>query len=325
MNRPEQDADTLEREAPVITDQPEEPTSYSQPVSLRTAVILMLVLIAFWGGNWPAMKTGLQHIPPMTFATARMVSAMLTMTVLAIVLGQMRWPARRDWGFLASAGALQMGIYIALLTYGMQFLTAGRSSILAYTMSLWVVPGAIIFLGEKLTRWNGSGFLLSLVGVGVLFNPVTFDWADQNAILGSGLILLGAAISGGVMIHIRGRQWTASPLALAPWQFLSASIILVPLTLMMEPNPQITWNSELLFSVFYSGPLATALGLWLFVEITRALPAITASLGLLAVPVVGVLLSAWILGEQITATNTMGLTLIIGGVALVTIGGIRGR
>ena len=325
MNRPDQDADTLEREIPVVSDQPAASTSYSQPVSVRNAVVLMLVLIAFWGGNWPAMKSGLQHIPPMTFAASRMVSAMLTMTVLAVLLGQMRLPARRDWGFLASAGALQMGVYIALLTYGMQFLEAGRSSILAYTMSLWVVPGAIIFLGEKLTRWNGGGFLLSLIGVAVLFNPVTFDWADQDAILGSGLILLGAAISGGVMIHIRGRQWSASPLALAPWQFLSASIILVPLTLWMEPNPQIIWNGELLFSIFYSGPLATALGLWLFVEITRALPAITASLGLLAVPVVGVLLSAWLLGEVITATNSLGLGLIIGGVGLVTVGGLRGR
>ena len=325
MNRPEQDCDALEQETPVSGDKAETVSSYSQPVSLRTAVVLMLVLIAFWGGNWPAMKTGLQHIPPMTFAAARMVSAMLTMTVLAIALGQMRLPARRDWGFLASAGALQMGIYIALLTYGMQFLPAGRSSILAYTMSLWVVPGAIIFLGERLTRWNGGGFLLSLVGVAVLFNPATFDWSDQDAILGSGLILLGAAISGGVMLHIRGRQWSASPLALAPWQFLSASLVLVPLTWAMEPNPQIVWNSNLLFSIFYSGPLATALGLWLFVEITRALPAITASLGLLAVPVVGVLLSAWLLGEVITTTNTMGLGLIIGGVALVTIGGLRGR
>ncbi len=298
---------------------------YSEPVALRSAVLMMLLLIALWGGNWPAMKTGLQFVPPMTFASARMVSAMVTMVLLAVLLGEMRLPQRRDWAFLASAGALQMGIYIALLTYGMQYVPAGRSSILAYTMSLWVVPGAILFLGERLTGWNGGGFLLSLVGVAVLFNPLTFDWANQLAIFGSGLILLGAAISAGVMLHIRGRQWSASPLALAPWQFLAASIVLVPLTLWMEPDPDIVWNRELLFSLFYSGPLATALGLWIFVEISRALPAITASLGLLAVPVTGVLLSAVILGEPITATNTLGLTLIVGGVALVTVGGIRRR
>ncbi len=99
----------------------------------------------------------------------------------------------------------------------------------------------------------------------------------------------------------------------------------MPLTLIMEPNPQISWNGELLLSIFYSGPLATALGLWLFVEITRALPAITSSLGLLAVPVVGVLLSAWTLGEPITGTNVLGLLLIVGGVGFVAVGGLRGR
>ena len=299
--------------------------AYSQPVSIRNAVLLMLVLIVFWGGNWPAMKTGLQHIPPMTFASARMITAMLTMAVLAMMMGEMRLPARRDWGFLASAGVMQMGVYIALLTYGMQYVPAGRSSILAYTMSLWVVPGAVLFLGERLTGWNGGGFLLSVLGVLLLFNPITFDWSDRLAILGSGLILLGAAISAGVMLQIRGRHWGASPLALAPWQFFSASLVLVPLTLFMEPNPDISWNAELLGSILYSGPLATALGLWLFVEITRALPAITSSLGLLAVPVVGVLLSAWILGEEITGTNTLGLLLIVGGVGFVAVGGVRGR
>ena len=306
-------------------DAVETPLAYSRPLSTAGALMLMVGLVVLWGGNWPAMKTGLQHIPPMTFASARMISSMLTMAVLAIALGEMRLPARRDWGFLASAGVLQMGVYIALLTYGMQYVPAGRSSILAYTMSLWVVPGAVLFLGERLTGWNGGGFLLSLLGVLVLFNPVTFDWTDQLAILGSGLILLGAGISSGVMLQIRGRRWSASPLALAPWQFLSASMVLVPLTLIMEPNPQISWNSELLLSIFYSGPLATALGLWLFVEITRALPAITSSLGLLAVPVVGVLLSAWTLGEPITGTNVLGLLLIVGGVGFVAVGGLRGR
>ena len=216
-----------------------------------------------------------------------------------------------------------MGIYIALLTYGMQYVPAGRSSILAYTMSLWVVPGAILFLGERLTRWNGSGFILSLCGVMVLFNPFSFDWSDQLALLGSGLILLGAAISGLVMLHIRGRTWSASPLALAPWQFLAANLILVPITLFMEPDPNIQWNGHLLFSLLYSGPLATALGLWLFVEVSRALPAITASLGMLAVPVLGVFLSALFLGEPITLDNGLGLVLIIGGVGLVTLGGFR--
>ena len=47
------------------------------------------------------------------------------------------------------------------------------------------------------------------------------------------LILGGAGISGLVMLHIRGRRWSASPLSLAPWQFVVASGVVVPLALVL--------------------------------------------------------------------------------------------
>ncbi|MEC9340561.1 MAG: DMT family transporter [Pseudomonadota bacterium] len=292
----------------------------SNAVSSRTAWWLLGGLVVFWGGNWPVMKTGLAHLPPLTFASIRMITSVGTMFILAGLLGELRLPARRDWGFLFLAGALQMGLYIAMLTYGMQYVEAGRSSILAYTMPVWVVPGAILFLGERLNGFKALGFLLGLGGLMVLFSPASFDWTDRDVLLGNGLILGGAAIGGMVMLHIRGRTWHASPLSLAPWQFVVATAVVVPMALVMEPDIRIEWTPELIGVVAYNGPLATALGLWAFVAIGRALPAITASMGLLGVPVAGLLLSAAILGETITPTNATGLALIVASVATTALG-----
>ena len=292
-------------------------------ISRRSAWLLIGLLIFLWGGNWPAMKIGLAHLPPLTFASLRLVSAALTMLILAFALGELRWPARRDWPFLLAAGGLQMGVYIAMLTYGIQYVPAGRASILAYTMPIWVVPGAILFLGERFHRWNAVGFLLGIGGLMVLFNPASFDWSDSSVLLGNGLIVGGAAISSMVMLYIRGRQWQASPLALAPWQFIIASLLLVPLALLVEPGTEIPWNRPVLLSLAYTGPMATALGMLVFVSISRALPAITASMGLLGVPVVGLLLSAWILGESLTTANITGLALIVVSVAAVSWGARR--
>ncbi len=296
----------------------------SVAVSSRRAWLLLCGLVLLWGGNWPVMKTGLAHAPPLTFAAMRMLTCVVTMFAVAWALKDLRLPARRDWPFLVSAGVLQMGVYIAMLTYGMQYVPAGRSSILAYTMPIWVVPGAILLLGERLNGWKGAGFLLGLCGLLVLFNPASFDWSDGKVLLGNALILGGAGIGGLVMLHIRGRTWSASPLSLAPWQFLVASAVILPLALLLEPAPRIVWDRELVWVIAYNGPLATALGLWAFVVISRALPAITASMGLLAVPVVGLLLSALMLGESITPTNALGLTLIVASVAATSLGE-RGR
>ena len=97
----------------------------------------------------------------------------------------------------------------------------------------------------------------------------------------------------------------------------------MPLALFAEPNTEIQWTPQLLMSLTYSGPLATAMGMLIFVAISRALPAITASMGLLGVPVVGLLLSSWILGESLTLANITGLTLIVTSVAAVSWGGRR--
>ena len=296
----------------------------SRAVSPRQAWLLLGGLVLVWGGNWPVMKLGLEHAPPLTFAALRMLTCVVTMFAVAGALGELRWPPRRDWPYLVSAGVLQMGVYIAMLTYGMQYVPAGRASILAYTMPVWVVPGAILWLGERLDAWKAAGFLLGIGGLLVLFNPSSFDWGDPRVLLGNGLILGGAAIGGLVMLHIRGRIWGASPLALAPWQFVVASAVVVPLALWAEPGARIDWDRELLAVVAYNGPLATALGLWAYVVISRALPSITAAMALLAVPVLGLLLSALTLGEPITSANATGLAMIVASVAATSLGERRG-
>lgn len=276
--------------------------------------------MVLWGGNWPVMKIGLQHSPPLTFAALRMLTCVVTMFAVAWALKDLRLPARRDWPFLVSAGVLQMGVYVTMLTYGMQYVPAGRASILAYTMPVWVVPGAILLLGERLNAWKGLGFLCGIGGLMVLFNPASFDWNDGKVLLGNGLILGGAGIGGLVMLHIRGRTWSASPLSLAPWQFVMATAVVLPLALLLEPDAQIVWDRELVAVIAYNGPLATALGLWAFVVIGRALPSITASMGLLGVPVAGLLLSAFVLGETITPANATGLAMIVASVAATSLG-----
>jgi len=35
--------------------------------------MLLVTVILLWGVNWPIMKYGLQYIPPIAFAAARMV------------------------------------------------------------------------------------------------------------------------------------------------------------------------------------------------------------------------------------------------------------
>lgn len=288
-------------------------------VSTRTALVLLACVIVLWGANWPVMKVGLQFIPPLSFAAARMVMGAVILFGVAAALGELRWPSRQDWPIVLAVGAIQMAAFMALSTIGLQFVPAGRSAILAYTTPLWVTPLAIYVLGERLSRAKLYSLLCGLGGVAVLFNPFGFDWHDPRVLLGNGLLLAAALLWALLIVQVRRHHWQGSPLSLGPWQFSVAAVLLVPLALIFEADRPWHWSSELGWVLLYNGPLATAFCFWAMLTINRALPAITTSLGSLGVPAFGLLASTLALGEPVTVTNLLGFLLIAGGVAGVVL------
>jgi drug/metabolite transporter (DMT)-like permease len=285
----------------------------------RRAVALLVSLVLVWGANWPILKLGLAHIQPLWFAELRLALGALSFAVVLTPLGRLRPPPRRDWPLVLTVGLLQMAAFLGLANIALQVVPAGRSAILAYTTPLWVAPGAALFLGERLTRGRLAGVGLGLAGVAVLFNPAGFDWNDGGALLGNGMLMLAALAWAAGILHVRGHCWTTSPLDLAFWQMLVGLVALLPLAWLWEGPPRADWSAEFLWVAAYNGPLATAFAFWAAVTVNRMLPAVTVSLAYLCVPAGGVLASALMLGEPLTATNLLGLTLIAAGVAAVAL------
>ena len=62
------------------------------------------------------------------------------------------------------------------------------------------------------------------------------------------------------------------------------------------------------------GPVATAFAYWAVVETGRRFPASTLSMALLGTPALGLLLSAVVLGEPVTASLLVGAVLIGAGI-----------
>lgn len=302
-----------------------EAPAQSARFGLRTAALLFAAVIVLWGVNWPVMKIGLESIPPFHFALARMLLGGLTMFAVAALAGQLRVPSRHDLPVVLSVGLLQMGAFMALVNWGLEFVGAGRAAILAYTTPIWVVPLSLLTLRERLPALKLLGLLLGLGGVAVLFNPLGFDWSDRHVLLGNGLLLLGALVWAVLIVQIRGHRWEGTPLSLAPWQFSVAMLALAPLALVVEHDEPIRWSTELALVLAYNGPIATAFCFWAMISVTRALPAVSTSLGSLGVPVVGMMSAAWWLGEPLTPTNTGGLLLVLAGLGAVAMADTRSR
>ena len=287
------------------------------------AYLLFGATILIWGTNWPIMKVGLTFIPPFWFAFLRVGLGCLALFSALLVAGRLKLPARSDLPVIYSVGFLQIAAFLVIINLAVPAVGAGRSSILAYTTPLWVVPGAILLLGERLRKLKLLGLLLGLLRIAILFNPLALDWADRAQREGNLLLMLASLAWAIAILHVRSRRWHGSPLELAPWQLLIALPLLLLGALVFDPpwTPPRRWDVALL--LLHNGVLATGVAYWGAFTVTRALPAISTSLGFLGVPVVGVTSSVLALGEPLTLSISAALLAILLGVALVNLADLK--
>ena len=151
----------------------------------RRAVLFLLIVVVTWGLTWPVNKVIVASIPALWTVVLR--SAIATVVLVAVALARRRlwWPPREDVPVLLGIALLHMTGFTALSTWGLGVVPAGRTAVLAYTTPLWVAPGASLLLGERLTLRRGVGVAAGLLGLVVLFNPLSFDWTDRAVVVGN--------------------------------------------------------------------------------------------------------------------------------------------
>ena len=138
-------------------------------------------------------------------------------------------------------------------------------------------------------------------------------------------MLLGASGAWVIaIVFVRGHSFSASPLALAPWQMLAAAMLLWPLALVVEGRPH-SIGTRGFASLAYFGPMATAFAYWAVVEVNRVFRASTISMALLATPTLGLLISALALHESVSISLATGIVLIAGGIRLATLDAVSAR
>jgi drug/metabolite transporter (DMT)-like permease len=285
-------------------------------LSRPTIYALLGLVVLILGLNWPVMATGVKSVAPIWMGALRIGTATVLMVVVALARGTMSPPPRRDLPIVGSMALFRLAAVTIFVFSALELVPAGRSSVVVWTSSLWTIPIAAIFLGERMTRARWLGLALGIAGVVALFEPWRFDWSDTGVAVGHALLILAAMTNAATAVHIRAHQWSIAPLDAMPWQLTGATIILVILGFVVEGPPVIDWTPQLVLVVLYQGLLATGIAFWIQIVILRNLSAVSTNLTLMAVPVVGVVSSAIVLGEDVTTSLVLGLLLVILGVAV---------
>jgi drug/metabolite transporter (DMT)-like permease len=278
----------------------------SQRGSVRAGASLLAVCV-LWGLNWPAVKLALNDVQPWTLRTAGLGIGALTLMAFAMLRGaSLRIPRGRPCLHILVAGGLNVAAYNILTSYAQIGTTTGRAAFCAYTMPVWVSLMAAPILKERLDRPRIIALAAAITGLAVLLRPL----------LGSGLPLgilfaLGAALSwAGGTVYLKWAAVEASPIAVAAWQLAAgAGAVAVGGVVLGAHGGTLHLVSAL--ALAYNAVAGTALAYFLWFGAVRHLPAGTAGLGTLMVPVIGATASAFLLGDRPTASDLLGFALIV--------------
>lgn len=297
------------------TDMVRDPTE-SAKLSMASALMLLLVIALSWGLSWPVNKAILAYVSPVWAVAVRLWVAAVVLGVICLAIGRLRLPPRQDLPMVVSLAVLHMGLFAGLTSLGLMHVSAGRTVLLAYTTPLWVFPLARIFMGEALTAQRLVAIACGVLGLILLVNPLAIAWDDHDVLVGHALILLAAICWAFSIVYTRMHKWASSPFDLLLWQLLLAAVLTTVAALALEGWPVIAVTPHFLLLLIYGGTISTSLAYWALNTVNRSLPATTTALGLLAVPLFGVVSSMITLGEPLDLLTLIALLLIVGGIAI---------
>lgn len=285
-----------------------------QALSRRQLVVLVLLTLT-WGINWPVMKLGVTHYPPLSF---RALSMWLGLPVLGLALVVLKVPftvPRRDWRELLWLTATNMLVWHVCIIFAVRELSSGRAAILGYTMPIFSAVIGALFFANALSRRGWVGVSAAALGVLLLL------WHELTHLAGRPLgvlLALLAAACWALGTQLLRRTTIAAPaLALSFWMTLLTAILMAVLAALFEspqwrvPDATATWailfNAVLIFGFAHAA--------WTY--LARGLPPVASTLSVMMIPVLGVFSGALWLKEAVHWQDWVAVALMMVAIASV--------
>jgi drug/metabolite transporter (DMT)-like permease len=279
-----------------------------------TAKLLVILLAFAWGLNWVAAAIALREVTPWSLRVAGSSIGAITLFAAAIITGHKLRIPRGEHIHIMVAGFFNVAAFQILSGFAQLSGATTRAIIITYSMPIWTVMLSTLVLGEKLNRIRIIAFGLCVAGLAVLLWPLF-----QGGIPFFVFYSLGCALSWCIAtVYIKWAKVKIEPLANAAWQLLFGLLFIAAGTFVFEGYPHL-WpvSNDTVLAVLFVGVLGVGLAHFLWWSIIGRLPAITASLGSLIVPVVGVSASAMYLGERLSIPDIVGFVMIFTAAACV--------
>src|SRR5215208_1477805 len=261
------------------------------------------------GGNGVSIRFSNRELPPLWGAGLRFS---LAAALLLVVMAVLRLPLPRGRALTGALlyGALNFGAAFALAYYALVRIHAGLGQTLLALVPLATLLLAVLQRQERLRLAAVGGTLLSVLGIAVISG---LSGSESVPVL-SLLAVLGAVLCFAQATVLVRHFPPVHPVTANAVGMATGAAILVALSLLLNesivlPERGATWLALTYMVVLGSGPVFV-----LYLVVVRLWSASRAAYTFVLIPVVTVLLSAWIDDEPIGAGLVLGGLLVLVGV-----------
>jgi len=281
---------------------------------------LMLLPGLFWAGNAIVARSIAGEVPPVALAFCRWTLAAVLIAPLAAPHLRRDIPVMlKSWRVMLLLSALGISVFNTLLYISAQSTSAINIVMLQTIMPIVVVLATFLLFRETVTRNQGIGIVVSLVGAVTLISHGDFSALASLDINKGDLWMLAAIVTYASYTALLRLRPPVHGLSFAFATFAVGATLLSPVylaeTLLVRPLP-LSLHAAL--AIGYVAIFASILAYLAFNRTVELLGANTAGLVVHLVPVFGTALAVVLLGEQLHIYHALGIGLIGTGIWLAT-------
>jgi drug/metabolite transporter (DMT)-like permease len=275
----------------------------------RIALGAFLVASVLAGGNAVGVRFSNRELSPLWGAGFRFALATALLAALMAAL-RLAPPTGRALTGAVLYGALNFGAAFALAYYGFVEVHAGLGQTLLALVPLATLLLAALQRQERLRAGGILGAALALIGIAVLSRaPI-----GEAVPLLSLVALLAAALCFAQATIVVRRFPAVHPVTMNTVGMGTAAVLLVAGSLLVGETIELPERASTWVAIVYLVAIGSVIVFSLYIVVLRYWSASRMSYTFVLVPVVTVLLSAWLDDEPVRASLLLGGSIVIAGV-----------
>lgn len=287
--------------------------------SLNLNMILWMLLVTFlWGMNAITIKYITVGVTPIMATAIRGGIALVFLAGWGVFRGQSLKYTPGEYLHGLIGGGLPFALTFTLVYYGAQFTNGGHIAVFINTAPFFVALGAHLFLpGDKLHLMKVGGLLLAFFGVVLMFYDEIFT-QQRGYWRGDLLVIAGGFFWAFNTVYAkRFLLYRLSGFRMLFLSVLLSTPLLLVLSLATEENFFFAITPGIALAIFFQGAVVVGFSYLLWWNLLSKYPASTMQSLTFMVPVWGVFLGIFWLGEMVSIPMAGGMALVALGIYLI--------